>query len=113
MQRLIRFATRELETAQEQLMLLGNASAEEKVTAFLVWWRDRLESLTGVPERVPLPMRRQDIADYLGLNLETLSRTLGKLERKNAIRLVPKGVLLMSVGETLATGRHGRSLEQF
>ena len=103
---LIEFATRELETAQEQLMLLGNASAEEKVAAFLVGWRNRIADL-GPSQPVPLPMRRQDIADFLGLKLETVSRTLAKLEEKNVIRIVPNGVLLTGLERTaLVTARH-------
>ena len=39
-------------------------------------------------------MMRQDIADFLGLRLETLSRTLAKLEARNVIRIVPKGVMV-------------------
>jgi Mn-dependent DtxR family transcriptional regulator len=51
-------------------------------------------------------MPRQDIADFLGLKLETVSRTLAKLEQKNVIRLVPKGVFLNGLEETpLVTGR--------
>jgi CRP/FNR family transcriptional regulator len=46
-------------------------------------------------------MRRQDIADFLGLKLETISRTLAKLEEKNAIRLVPNGVFLTNLEKTL------------
>jgi CRP/FNR family transcriptional regulator len=71
--------------AQDQLLLIGNGSAEEKVAIFLVSWRDRLAHLSVFSEAVPLPMPRQDIADYLGLKLETISRTLGKLEQKNVI----------------------------
>jgi CRP/FNR family transcriptional regulator len=39
-------------------------------------------------------MWREDIADLLGLTVEAVSHTLSKLERKNAIRIVPRGVLL-------------------
>jgi CRP/FNR family transcriptional regulator, anaerobic regulatory protein len=106
MRLMIEFATRELDMAQDQLLLLGNGSAEERVAIFLVSWRNRLARLSVFSETVPLPMRRQDIADFLGLKLETVSRTLAKLEQKHVIRLVPKGVFLTGLEQTLlVTGR--------
>ena len=106
MRLLIEFATRELQTAQDQLSLLGNGSAEEKVAVFLVNWCDRMARVSSISQAVPLPMRRQDIADFLGLKLETVSRTLAKLEQRNVIRIVPNGVLLTGLEQTtLATGR--------
>jgi CRP/FNR family transcriptional regulator len=106
MRLLIEFAIRELDMAQDQLLLLGNGSAEEKVAIFLVSWRNRLARISAFSETVPLPMRRQDIADFLGLKLETVSRTLAKLEQKNVLRLVPKGVFLTGLEQTLlVTGR--------
>lgn len=101
MRLLFEFAIRELNMAHEQLLLLGNGSAEERVAMFLVGWRNRLARLSVFSEAVPLPMRRQDIADFLGLKLETVSRTLARLEQKNAIRLFPGGVLLTGLGQTL------------
>ena len=97
---LMEFATQQLETAQDQLLLIGKGSAEEKVAMFLVNWRSRLARVTAVSESIPLPMPRQDIADFLGLTLETVSRTLTKFEQRNAIRLVPKGVLLTGLERT-------------
>ena len=106
MRLMIEFAIRELDMAQDQLLLLGNGSAEEKVAMFLVSWRNRLARITPFSETVPLPMRRQDIADFLGLKLETVSRTLAKLEHRNVLRLVPKGVFLTGLEHTLlVTGR--------
>lgn len=99
---LLEFATRELEMAQNQLVLIGNASAEERVTTFLLDWRRRLGSPSSQP--LSLPMLRQDIADFLGMKLETLSRTFAKLEQKNAIRLAPKGVYLNGLDSTLLAG---------
>ena len=101
MRLLIEFAIRELDMAQDQLLLLGNGSAEEKVAVFLVSWRNRLARLSAFSETVPLPMRRRDIADFLGLKLETISRTLAKLEQKNVIRVIPKGVFLTGLEQTL------------
>ncbi len=95
MRQLIEFAANELQSAQDQLTLLGNGSAEERVVSFLVNWRRRVARQTPPSQAVPLPMRRQDIADFLGLKLETVSRTFAKLEQRNAIRIVPHGVVLM------------------
>ncbi len=107
MRLLMEFATRELQTAQDQLTLLGNGSAEEKVAAFLVGWRNRSMRANLISQPVPLPMRRQDIADFLGLKLETVSRTLAKLEERNVIRIVPNAVVLTGLEQSvLVTGRN-------
>jgi CRP/FNR family transcriptional regulator len=93
--RMNEFATRELGLAQDQMLLLGRRSAEEKVAAFLVGWRERLARLEGVTKTVTLPMGRQDIADFLGLTIETVSRTFTKLEREKLIVIVPDGVRVL------------------
>jgi len=98
---MVEFVARELDMAQDQLLLLGNGSAEERVVMFLVSWHNRLTRLSVSSRTVPLPMRRQDIADFLGLKLETVSRTLAKLEQKKVIRLVPNGVCLTHLAQTL------------
>jgi CRP/FNR family nitrogen fixation transcriptional regulator len=62
---------------------LGRRSAVEKVTAFLLdWAKKSIDQKT-----VSLAMSRQDIADYLGLTIETVSRTLSQLERNAVIAL--------------------------
>lgn len=73
---------RELAQAQNHLTLLIK-SAQERVAAFLLEMADRVP---GQAE-IELPMSRQDIADYLGLTIETVSRTLTQLESKAAIDL--------------------------
>jgi CRP/FNR family nitrogen fixation transcriptional regulator len=65
----------ELERAQNHMMLLGLKNAREKVIAFL---RDLAEAAGG--QEFELAMSRQDMADYLGLTIETVSRTLGQLQ---------------------------------
>jgi CRP/FNR family transcriptional regulator, nitrogen fixation regulation protein len=72
-----------LEQLQDQLMLLGRMTASERVEAFLLDMSKR-KSSTGA---VDLPMSRNDIADYLGLTIETVSRTFSQLKRSRAISL--------------------------
>jgi CRP/FNR family transcriptional regulator, nitrogen fixation regulation protein len=73
---------RELARAQSHLTLLIK-SAQERVATFLLEMADRVPDAAGIE----LPMSRQDIADYLGLTIETVSRTLTQLESKAAIAL--------------------------
>ena len=95
LQRMNDFARQELVLAQDHMVSLGRRSAEEKVAAFLIGWRNRLQRIGRAAKTVYLPMSRQDIADYLGLTVETVSRTLTKLERDGVIVIVPGGVRLL------------------
>ena len=97
LRRINEFITRDLDEAQEQMVLLGRRSAEEKVAIFLIKWRDRLARIGPLASLTPLPMSRQDIADYLGLTIETVSRTFTKLERDGVIEIVSGGIRLTDV----------------
>lgn len=96
LKRLHEFAGHELSLAQDQMLLLGRKSAEEKVAAFLVNLQTRYSRIGHTSVTIELPMSRQDIADYLGLTIETISRTLTKLAREKTILIVPDGVRLLS-----------------
>jgi CRP/FNR family transcriptional regulator len=87
----------ELAQAQDHMLLLGRRSAEEKVAAFLLGQRARWAPLHGLSARVDLPMTRQDIGDYLGLTLETVSRTMTKLAQRKIIAVIPDGVRILDV----------------
>ena len=84
---LLGIATDELDAAQEQMLLLGRKTAIEKIASFLINLARRMKIEPEPNNTVPLPMPRADIADYLGLTVETLSRTLGKLAREELIAL--------------------------
>jgi len=71
---------RELRRAQARLLLLVK-SAQERVASFLLEMAER----AAAGNVIELPMSRQDIADYLGLTIETVSRTLTSLETAAAI----------------------------
>jgi len=66
----------ELERAQEHVLLLGRKTACERVASFLKGLSDK----SGGDLVVDLPMGRQDMADYLGLTIETVSRMLSQLQ---------------------------------
>ena len=87
----------ELNLAQEQMVLLGRRTAEEKVAAFLLSLRERYARAGHSSVTVELPMGRQDMADHLGLTIETVSRMLSRLDRTHAILLVPGGVRLLDL----------------
>lgn len=95
LRRLHELATHELTLAQEQMVVLGRRNAESKVAAFLIGLRNRFEALGGQSVTVALPMSRQDIADFLGLTIETVSRTLSTLAKDRLILIVPDGVRLL------------------
>lgn len=82
-QQLFSYAMHSLARAQEHSLLLGRRNALEKVAAFLVEWAEQ----SAGEDMVTLAMTRQDIADYLGLTIETVSRTLSQLERDDIIAL--------------------------
>ena len=81
--RLLPLALESLVRAQEHLLVLGRQQAVERVAAFLV---DMAERQGGL-DRFELPMSRMDIADYLGLTIETVSRVFTKLKEKGVVRL--------------------------
>jgi len=70
----------ELQRTQEHILLLIK-TARERVAGFLLEMSGRLPA----GNEIDLPMSRQDIADYLGLTIETVSRTLTQLEESKAI----------------------------
>ncbi len=75
------YTSRELRHARDHAMLLVK-TAQERVASFLLQLADRVSG-----NAVELPMSRQDIADYLGLTIETVSRTLTQFQDEAAIEL--------------------------
>lgn len=74
----------ELAAAQEQMLLLGRKTARERVASFFLGFASRAAADGGPIE---LPMGRTDIADYLGLTIETVSRTITSLRKEGLIEL--------------------------
>ena len=97
LRRLHSMAAHELSLAQDQMVILGRRTAEEKIASFLIGLRRRWGRISGVSVTIPLPMTRQDIGDFLGLTVETVSRLMTRLAREKAIVIVPDGVRLLDI----------------
>jgi CRP/FNR family nitrogen fixation transcriptional regulator len=83
-QNLLSMTTSNLQHAEDHMLLLGRKTSLERVAAFLIEMDRRLTS-AGI---MPLPMSRRDIADYLGLTLETVSRALSRLHELDIIEFI-------------------------
>lgn len=84
--RLLETACHELAAAQEQMLLLGRKTARERVASFLLGWKRRSTGCCAA-STLHLPMTRADIADYLGLTIETVSRTFSAFRREKLLEL--------------------------
>jgi CRP-like cAMP-binding protein len=84
-QRLLQAALREISAMQDHFMMLGRKSSLEKLASFLRVLTDRVGEPLGDFDQVILPMTRADIADFLGLTTETVSRTFTQLRKSKII----------------------------
>jgi CRP/FNR family nitrogen fixation transcriptional regulator len=79
-------AFKALSRLQSQMLILGRITATEKVGSFILEMAARL--VNGDSETVSLPVSRDDIADYLGVSVETVSRALSELKQRGAIKML-------------------------
>jgi CRP/FNR family nitrogen fixation transcriptional regulator len=91
---------RKLQRTKAHVMMLGHQSAFERVVAFLLDMKARMSC-----DGIDLPMSRQDIADYLGLTIETVSRTFTQLQSSGLIDMPSRRHVL--VCDMDAMGRAG------
>jgi len=85
--RLLGMAADELAAAQDQILLLGRKTARERVVSFFQLLAKQARKRGEMGGTIHLPMSRADIADYLGLTIETVSRTITKLAKDGVIEL--------------------------
>lgn len=93
-----------LSRLQEQLLILGHVTAQGKVGAFLVAMANRLSS--GHSDYVTLPISRYDIADYLAISVETVSRALSDLKQRGLIRFTGTRIIQIIDRRALEDGEH-------
>lgn len=85
--RLLDVANEELGHAQDQMLLLGRKTARERLASFLLDAAAKAKRHGGSGEVIDLPMSRADIADFLGLTTETVSRSFTQLKKDKLIEL--------------------------
>lgn len=90
--KLLDIAIHELVLNQQQLLLLGRKTALERLATFLLsWWQQQdpcsTNTLPSTNAKLNLPLSRTDLADYLGLTIETVSRSLSVLKKDGLIEI--------------------------
>lgn len=99
--RLLGMASNELIEAQDQILLLGRKTAQEKVASFLLMMSQRAAKRGQPSNPIELPMGRADIADFLGLTIETVSRTFTQLKTSGVMQLLDNSRVLLKDVDTL------------
>jgi CRP/FNR family transcriptional regulator len=95
---LLRRVTRDLESAQEQMLLLSRKTAMERLTTFILQLALREPEDAAGHAQVHFHMTRADMADYLGLTTETVSRSFTRLRGSGLIRLEhPTSVVVLNL----------------
>ena len=95
-QRLLAMASHELAAAQDQMVLLGRKSARERVVSFILMLSNSAIRHGRPGDPVFLVMSRTDIADYLGLTTETVSRAFTSLKKQGVIELLDEKQIRLS-----------------
>lgn len=92
-----RIMSREIVRENSVMLLLGNAQAEERLAAFFVNWGQRLQARGFSATELVLRMTRQDLGNYLGLKIETISRTLTKLAGRGILSVAGREIHILDM----------------
>lgn len=92
---MFKFMSRELSLENRLLLTLSKRNAEEKLATFLITLSDRFKRLGYSSTDFKLAMSRQDIGNYLGLTIETVSRVLSRFNREGLINIGRKQVRIL------------------
>jgi len=88
-------ATDEIEAQQDHIVLLGRKTLEERLAAFLLLYSERWQTHEHNGTAIHLPMTRADIADYLGLTVESISRTFTRFRKEGLIEMPSSSEILV------------------
>jgi CRP/FNR family transcriptional regulator len=105
---LLRIIGQGINRDQGHIEMLGRRNAHERMAIFLHQISARYQALGRSGERFLLPMSREDIASYLGLVIETVSRTLGKMQDEGLIAVNGREITVLDAAR-LDAQAHERS----
>lgn len=94
---LIRVMAREIRREEQVVMLLGSATAEQRVARFFINLYERLEKRGAEHNIITLVMSRQDIGNYLGLAIETVSRQFRKLQDQGIVLIDKRNIEVLDM----------------
>jgi CRP/FNR family transcriptional regulator, anaerobic regulatory protein len=102
-----RIMSREIVKDQNAMLLLGSMRAEQRLSAFLMNLAERQKARGFSAKDMVLRMTREEIGSYLGMKIETVSRTLSKLQKEDLIRIDQKNLSILNSAalQNLATGK--------
>jgi CRP/FNR family transcriptional regulator len=102
----LRMMSHEISQEEDAMLLLGNMRAEQRLAAFLVNLASRYGSRGYSSRRFQLRMTREDIGNYLGLTIESISRLLSKFKQQDWLRVRSRELELVDLAslDALATG---------
>ncbi|MFT6510544.1 MAG: CRP/FNR family transcriptional regulator [Parvibaculaceae bacterium] len=100
-QRLVKMMAANVAASEDHMLLLGRKTAMERVASFLIWMSCRAQGRGESALELEVPMSRTDMGDYLGLTVETVSRTFTKLRKVEAITLGERNRLMINDLEAL------------
>jgi CRP/FNR family transcriptional regulator len=94
---MMRVVSKEISADQEMLLLLGKRNAEERLAAFLLSLSTRYKARGLSAKEFNLPMSRQDIGNYLGLAIETVSRLFAHFQKDRLLMVNRRNVELLDM----------------
>ena len=107
-QNLLRLISRDLCRGQDMMLLLGSMRAEERLAAFLLNLAERYRRRGYSGSELNLRMTREEIASYLGLKLETVSRVFSRLQEEGLIQVQGRAIKLLDLPALNLLAGHGR-----
>ena len=99
---IMRVAAKEISAEQQMLMQLGKRTAEERLASFLLSLSSRFSQRGLSATEFNLPMSRQDIGNYLGLAIETVSRLFAHFQEQGLLHVNRKQITILELGRLKA-----------